>query len=59
MEGNVITQQEIFRFDQRGTDKDGKILGEYKATGLRPKDMERIERYGISPAAVVQQVMEG
>jgi len=59
MEGNVITQQEIFRFDQRGTDKDGKILGEYKATGLRPKAMERIERYGISPATVVQQVMEG
>jgi len=59
MEGTVITQQEIFRFDQRGTDKDGKILGEYKATGLRPKAMERIERYGISPAAVVQQVMEG
>jgi len=58
MEGNVITQQEIFRFDQRGTDKDGKILGEYKATGLRPKAMERIERYGISPATVVQQVME-
>jgi pilus assembly protein CpaF len=59
MEGTVITQQEIFRFDQRGTDKDGKILGEYKATGLRPKAMERIERYGISPAMVVQQVMEG
>jgi pilus assembly protein CpaF len=59
MEGTVITQQEIFRFDQRGTDKDGKILGEYKATGLRPKSMERIERYGISPATVVQQVMEG
>ena len=59
MEGTVITQQEIFRFDQRGTDKDGKILGEYKATGLRPKAMERIERYGISPAEVVRRLMEG
>jgi pilus assembly protein CpaF len=59
MEGTVITQQEIFRFDQRGTDKDGKIIGEYRATGLRPKAMERIERYGISPAAVVQHIMEG
>ena len=58
MEGTVITQQEIFRFDQRGTDKDGKIVGEYRATGLRPKAMERIERYGISPAEVVQRVME-
>ena len=59
MEGTVITQQEIFRFDQRGTDKEGKIIGEYRATGLRPKAMERIERYGISPAEVVQRVMEG
>jgi len=58
MEGPVITLQEVFRFDQRGTDKDGKIIGEYKATGLRPKAMERIEKYGISPAEVVRQVME-
>ena len=58
MEGSVITQQEIFRFDQRGTDKDGKIIGEYKATGLRPKAMERIERFGISPVEIVQGVQQ-
>jgi pilus assembly protein CpaF len=58
MEGTVITTQEIFRFDQRGTDKEGKILGEYRATGLRPKAMERIERYGINPADVVRELME-
>ena len=50
MEGTVITQQEIFKFEQRGTDKEGKIIGEYRATGVRPKVMERIERYGINPA---------
>ncbi len=59
MEGPVLTVQEIFRFDQRGTDKDGKIIGEYRSTGLRPKAMERIERYGISPAEVVRALMEG
>jgi len=59
MEGPTITTQEIFKFDQRGTDKDGKILGEYRATGLRPKSMERIERYGISPAEIVRQLLEG
>ncbi|HEY4185524.1 MAG TPA: CpaF family protein [Polyangia bacterium] len=59
MEGPVITTQEIFRFDQKGTDKEGKILGEYRATGLRPKSMERIERYGINPADVVRELMEG
>ena len=59
MEGIVITLQDIFRFEQRGTDKDGKIQGEYRPTGVRPKIMERIERYGIDPAEVVRGVMEG
>jgi pilus assembly protein CpaF len=59
MEGTVITQQEIFKFDQRGVDKDGKIQGEYRATGVRPKIMERIERAGISPAEVVRPFLAG
>jgi pilus assembly protein CpaF len=58
MEGAVITQQDIFRFEQRGTDKDGKILGEYRPTGVRPKIMERIEKYGINPAEVVASIMQ-
>jgi pilus assembly protein CpaF len=59
MEGVIITLQDLFRFDQRGTDKDGKIVGEYRPTGVRPKIMERIERYGIDPAEIVRGVMEG
>ncbi|HEX4406842.1 MAG TPA: CpaF family protein [Polyangia bacterium] len=59
MEGTVITQQDIFKFEQRGTDKDGKIIGEYRPTGVRPKVMERIERYGIDPAEVVRSVVQG
>jgi pilus assembly protein CpaF len=59
MEGTVITQQDIFKFEQRGTDKEGKIIGEYRSTGVRPKIMERIERYGINPADVVQGVIQG
>jgi len=54
MEGAVITVQEIFRFEQRGVDKDGRVLGEYRATGVRPKLLERIERHGIDPADVVR-----
>jgi pilus assembly protein CpaF len=54
MEGATITMQEIFRFEQRSTDKDGTIIGEYRATGVRPKLLERIERYGIDPAEVVR-----
>src|SRR5450432_722612 len=59
MEGTVITQQDIFKFEQRGTDKEGKIIGEYRPTGVRPKVMERIERYGINPADVVRPLLQG
>src|SRR6478609_4289944 len=58
MEGAIITQQDIFKFEQRGTDKDGKIVGEYRPTGVRPKVMERIEKYGINPADVVRPLLE-
>jgi pilus assembly protein CpaF len=58
MEGAIITQQDIFRFDQRGTDKDGKIIGEYRPTGVRPKIMERIEKFGINPAEVVRPLLQ-
>ena len=54
MEGAVITLQEIFKFEQRGVDKDGRIVGEYRATGVRPKIMERVERFGINPVDVVR-----
>jgi pilus assembly protein CpaF len=54
MESTTVTMQEIFRFEQRGVDKDGKIVGEYRPTGVRPKLLERIERYGIDPAEVVR-----
>ena len=46
MEGDVITMQDIFRFEQTAIE-DGKVLGELIPTGLRPKYMEKIEAYGI------------
>ncbi|MEA2699894.1 MAG: pilus assembly protein CpaF, partial [Myxococcales bacterium] len=57
MEGAVITSQELFRFDQRGVDADGKVLGEFRSLGVRPKVMERIERYGINPAEILRRHM--
>jgi pilus assembly protein CpaF len=54
MEGSVITSQEIFRFEQSGMSADGKVLGEFKALGVRPRVMERIERYGINPAEILR-----
>jgi len=46
MEGDVITMQDIFRFEQTAIE-DGKVLGELIPTGLRPKYMDKIEAYGI------------
>lgn len=46
MEGDVIITQEIFKFEHAGQ-KDGKILGKLKPTGIRPKFMEKIESSGI------------
>ena len=46
MEGDVIISQEIFKWEGAGV-KDGKILGTLKATGIRPKFIEKIEAHGI------------
>jgi pilus assembly protein CpaF len=47
MEGEVITMQEIFGFKQRGVDANGNVLGQFLATGIRPKCAERIARAGF------------
>lgn len=46
MEGNTITTQTIFKFDQRGVEN-GKIIGEFVATGVMPSFMDRLERHGF------------
>ncbi|MEE9139685.1 MAG: CpaF family protein [Alphaproteobacteria bacterium] len=51
MEGEVITMQEIFRFVRLKTDADGKIHGEFRATGIRPKFMEQLATRGIELSA--------
>lgn len=47
MEGNVITLQDIFVFEKRGIDKEGKVVGRFKATGIRPNCTEKLEMAGI------------
>src|SRR5207249_3002684 len=37
MEGEVITMQEIFVFEKMGVTQDGKVIGRFRATGVRPK----------------------
>ncbi|MDY7080320.1 MAG: CpaF family protein [Chloroflexota bacterium] len=46
MEGDVITMSDIFKFELAGYE-DGRVIGALRATGLRPKSMEKIEAAGI------------
>jgi pilus assembly protein CpaF len=48
MEGDIISTQEILRFDQHGLDKEGKLAGNFVYTGVQPNFLRRFEEYGIS-----------
>ena len=47
MEGDIIQMQEIFRFKRTGLSEEGKILGHFEATGVRPRFMEELIAMGI------------
>ncbi|MDZ4855803.1 MAG: CpaF family protein [Nitrospirota bacterium] len=47
MEGDVVTMQEIFTFEQTGVDQNGKVKGRFRATGIRPKFAEKFQSMGI------------
>jgi pilus assembly protein CpaF len=47
MEGDVITMQDIFVFERQGVGEGDKVLGQFKATGIRPKFADRLKAYGI------------
>jgi pilus assembly protein CpaF len=47
MEGETIVLTDIFKFEQTGTSKDGKILGELKPTGIRPLFTPRLDAAGF------------
>ncbi len=47
MEGEIVTLSDLFRFDQTGVGQDGEILGEMRATGLRPVFTPRLEVAGF------------
>ena len=48
MEGDVVTLQEIFTYEQTGLDQHGHLKGRFRATGVRPKFMERFVFRGIA-----------
>ncbi len=46
MEGDVITMQEIFKFERTGTDGAGMIRGKFTATGIRSLHADRFTQWG-------------
>ncbi|MGB7061059.1 MAG: CpaF family protein [Candidatus Zixiibacteriota bacterium] len=47
MEQETITMQEIFYFEKTGIGENGRVLGNFRPTGIRPKFMERMIRSGV------------
>jgi pilus assembly protein CpaF len=47
MEGEVITMQDIFVYERMGIGEDEKVLGRFRASGIRPKFTDRLKAYGI------------
>lgn len=55
MEGNVVTMQDIFVYRKRGIRDTGEVLGDFIATGVRPKFAERLLVTGIHlPASMFE-----
>jgi pilus assembly protein CpaF len=59
LEGEQVTMQDIFVFEKSGLAENGKVLGRFKATGVRPRFYEKLRSSGIQlPASLFQTVVE-
>ncbi len=47
-EGDVVSMQEVFRFEQTGIDADGRVRGQFVTTGIRPRFVQRLRSRGIA-----------
>jgi pilus assembly protein CpaF len=59
MEGDVVTMQDIFRFEQLGVDSTGTAYGQIVSTGIRPTFLERLQQSGcdVRPELFERQVL--
>jgi pilus assembly protein CpaF len=56
MENEIVTMQDLFVFDRQGVSPEGKVLGSFTATGIRPKFAEKLRASGIElPANMFEQ----
>jgi pilus assembly protein CpaF len=55
MEEDTVSMQDVFLFEKQGIAKDGRVLGTFSATGIRPKFADRLKSSGIDvPASIFE-----
>jgi pilus assembly protein CpaF len=47
MEGETVTMQEIFQYERTGMDRDGRVIGRFRSTGIRPRFAEKLKACGL------------
>jgi pilus assembly protein CpaF len=59
MEENIISMQEIFSFKKKGIGPDGKVIGVFEPSRIRPRFLEQLRTSGIFlPASMFETTME-
>ena len=58
MEGEIITMQEVFRFERTGLEPNGKILGHFTGSGIRSHYSDRFKRWGYNLPNTIYDVVE-
>jgi pilus assembly protein CpaF len=59
MDENVISMQDIFTFERKGIGPNGKVIGTFRPSGIRPKFLERLRTAGVAlPAELFETCME-
>jgi pilus assembly protein CpaF len=53
MEGDIITMQDIFVYEREGVADNDKVLGRFRATGIRPRFSDRLKSYGIDLSSLL------
>jgi len=57
MEGEVISMQEVFRYERLGVEPNGKIIGRFNATGVRSHYSDRFRQWGYDlPASIYEPI---
>ena len=58
MEDDVVSMQDVFVYEKQGVTSDGRILGTFTATGIRPKFAEKLKASGITlPGNLFEQTV--